>query len=122
MRATTAFVRLLIRGLAWDAEAGSTTLAQALKSAAQAKLTATNRGKVLVGTSSSGTAVQYTLPPLGNLSADDIAAVLSELLDHVDELVAATPAITDSALKTALLDRFVQVYATRPDFSTGLCR
>ncbi|MBF9645441.1 hypothetical protein IAI43_11955 [Streptococcus pseudopneumoniae] len=56
------------------------------------------------------------------MTADDVAQVLSELLDHVDELVAATPAITDAALKTALLNRFVQVYATRPDFSTGLSR
>lgn len=119
MRATTAFVRLLIRGLAWDAETGATTFAAALKSAAQAELTQTQRGKVLVGTSASGTAVQYALPPLGDMTADDVAQVLSELLDHVDELVAETPAITDSALKTALLNRFVQVYATRPDFSTG---
>jgi hypothetical protein len=122
VRASTAFVRLLIRGLAWDAEIGATTFAAALKSAAQAKLTDSRRGKVLVGTSSGGTAVQYTLPPLGDLTADDVAVVLSELLDHVDEIVTATPAITDTALKTALLNRFVQVYATRPDFSSGLSR
>ncbi len=115
-------MRLLIRGLAWDAEAGATTFAATLKSAAQSKLTSTQRGKVLVGTSSGGTAVQYALPPLGDMTADDLATVLSELLDHVDELVAANPTITDSALKTALLYRFVQVYATRPDFSTGLRR
>lgn len=122
MRASTAFIRLLIRGLAWDAETGATTFAATLKSAAQAKLTATNRGKVLIGTSSGGTTVQYGLPPVGDLTADDIAEVLSLLLDLSDEIVAATPSITDSALKAALLDRFVQVYATRPDFSTGLRR
>jgi len=103
VRVTSAFIRLLIRGLQWDATQNGATLDDTLKTAAQAQLTQTERGKVLIGTSSGGTAVQYTLPPLGSLTAQDIADVLSWILDRVDALRAATPGLTDSQLFTALL-------------------
>jgi hypothetical protein len=103
VRATSAFVRLYIRGLAWDAEDASASFADTLKAAARAKLTSTDKGKVLIGVTSGGTASTYTLPPLGNLSADDVAEVASAVLDACDVIVADDADITDADLKTALL-------------------
>lgn len=119
MRATTAFIKLFVRGLAWDAEASSITFEAALKVAAQAKLTESKRGKVLTGTGQGGATVEYTLPPLGDMTAQDLAEVCSLLLDRVDALKAATPGITDDALKAALLAGLRPCREFRPDFSNG---
>lgn len=122
MRASTEFFRLFIRGLAWDAEQNGATLEATLQAAAQARLTDTQRGKVLIGTGSQGTTVNYTLPSVGDITAQDIATVCSELLDHVDAIKADDADITDAELKTALLARYPvfapkRVRSFRPDFS-----
>lgn len=122
MRATSGFVRLFIRGLSWDATESGQSFADALKGAARARLTDSARGKVLTGTGQGGADVSYTLPPLGDLTGNDVAEVCSRLLDRVDALVAETPAITDAALVTALLAAFPSIRMVRPDFANGLRR
>lgn len=122
MRATSAFVRLFIRGLAWDAEDASATFADTLKAAARAKLTGSSKGKVLTGTMSGGTSVTFSLPPLGTLTADDVAEVCALILDRVDALLVETPGLTDAELLAALLLQFPSIRSSRLDHSTGLCR
>ncbi len=119
MRATSAFIKLFVRGLAWDATAQNITFEAALKVAAQARLADSKRGKVLTGTGQGGATVEYTLPPLGDMTAQDLAEVCSLLLDRVDALKAGTPSITDSALVAALLAGLKPIREFRPDFSCG---
>ena len=117
MRATSGFIRLFIRGLAWDAEAASATFSDTLKVAARARLTNSAQGKVLVGTASGGTSATFTLPPLGDLTAQDLAEVCSLLLDKVEQLKAADEGITDEELVVALLACFQSVRRYQSDFS-----
>ena len=121
MRASTTFARLFVRDIAAKAIAGGTTLADALMAVAQGHADLVAKGKVLIGSGSGGTTVSYSLPPVGSLSAEDLAELCSILLDHIDELKAETPAITDPALTTALLTRLQPQHSTRPDF-TALAR
>jgi predicted MarR family transcription regulator len=83
-------------------------LVDGLKTVARAELGDVLKGKVLIGTASSGTQVTFTLPPLGSLTAEDIAEVCSRLLDQCDTLIEETPTLeSDSeALKVALLGIF----------------
>jgi hypothetical protein len=110
-----------VRGLAWDAAANTATLDATLKAAAQARLTETAKGKVLIGSASNGTQVTYSLPPLGDLSAADVADVVSEILDRVDVIRVATPGATDTQIVTKLLADLQPVRAFRSDF-TALSR
>lgn len=116
MRASSAFVRLFIRGLQWDADESNTTFADALKVAARARLQESAKGKVLTGTTSGGTSVTFALPPIGDLTADDLSDVCATLLDRVDEIKAAEPDVTDEALVAALLDRFPSIRVIGSDF------
>lgn len=123
MRATSAFVRLFIRGLSWDAAASGASFADTLQEAAQSQVKETARGKVLIRARANGTEAFYSLPPSEGLSAMDIAEVASRVLDKSDELIsAASPAgLTDAQLLPALLAAFPPINSSRPDF-TGLSR
>lgn len=116
VRASSAFVRLFVRGLQWDAEDAGATFSDTLKTAARARLTNSARGKVLIGTASNGTSSTFSLPPLGDLTGNDVADVCSVLLDKVDAIRAADDAITDEALVVALLGEFESVRAVGYDF------
>lgn len=118
MRATSAFVRLFIRGLAWDAEEAGATLDETLKIAARAKLSSTVKGKVLLGSNSAGVAVTYSLPPMDGLTDKDVVEVCSILLDKVDAIRAENSDIDDAQLVQALLAEFPTVRGMRPDFTT----
>ena len=120
VRATSGFIRLFIRGLAWDANESGRSLVDTLEIAAKARLTESSKGKVLTGTSSGGTSVTFTLPPLGSLNADDVAEVCSRLLDEVDRLREENANITDDELKTGLLAAFPAIRMVRQNF--GICR
>ncbi len=124
MRATNQFFRLFIRGLAWDATAASATFAATLNLAARSRLTDSAKGKVLIGAGSGTTTVTYTLPPMGSLSADDIAQVCSQILDQVDVIKAGSPSITDADLLIALLALYPAqpIRSVRQDFSCGFSR
>lgn len=63
---------------------------------------AVNKGKVLVGTSSGGTGVQYALPPLGSYTAEDVLSAYVQLHREVEALVAANDSITKAELCAAL--------------------
>lgn len=119
MRATADFIRLFVRGLKWDADEQAITFEQALKNASRARLEVSSKGKVLIGTASGGTSVSYALPAIGDITADDVVSICSQLLDVVDRIKAATPAVTDAALYTAVLADVAPVRSTRPDFSGG---
>jgi hypothetical protein len=120
VRATSGFVRLFIRGLAWDAEDKGSAFADTLKAASRARLTDSAKGKVLTGTGSGGTSVQFTLPPLGDLTAGDVAEVCAKLLDAVDAIKAESPNVTDTQLVSLLLAQFPTIRAAH--FQCGLRR
>ncbi len=122
MRATAEFIRLFVRGLKWDAADQAISFEAALKNASRARLEVAGKGKVLVGSSSSGTSVSYALPSVGDVTAEDIATICSLLLDAVDSAKAATPSITDDALFAAILAGIAPVRETRPDFSSEVAR
>lgn len=117
MRATTAFIRLFIRGIAWDAADLAITFQEALKIAASAKLSDSNKGKVLQRSMAGGVEVQFMLPSLGDLGQTDLAEVCSFILDKVDVILAETPGLNDAQLLAALLAKIVPLQSFRPDFS-----
>ena len=119
VRASADFIRLFIRGIKWDADDASSTFEATLKAASRAQLKETTRGKVLAGTTSAGTSVQYMLPPMGDLTAADLAQACSYLHDLIDAIKAGNPSITDAALYAAVLAEVSPVSASRPDFSGG---
>jgi len=98
------------------------SFAAALKIAASAKLSDSNKGKVLTETRNGTVIAIFTLPPTGDLTTADLAEVTSFILDRVDELVAITPGITDAALLAALLANIKPIRSYRPDFTNGLQR
>lgn len=124
MRATSAFVRLFIRGISWDAVAEPATFADTLRGVAQAQVKDTSRGKVLIRARANGTEAFYSLPPSDGLTAKDISEVVSFVLDKVDELIAATPSLADndSALVAALLAAFPTIRSHAVDFSSPMIR
>lgn len=87
-----------------------------LQTAAQAKLTNSEKGKVLIGVTAGGNSTSYALPPLGSVSADDLAEICGKLLDEVDVLVEETPLITDDALVAGLLALNPTIRALAKDF------
>src|SRR5690606_36776679 len=128
VRATTSFIRLFIRGLAWDAVESGRTFVDTLQTASRAQLTSNSGGKVLTGTSAGGASVTYSLPPMGDLTAGDLTEVCSQLLDEVELICAANADASDEQLVAALLAKFPAqprlrgIRSFRPDFSRGLCR
>jgi hypothetical protein len=128
VRATSGFIRLFIRGLAWDATEAQGLFVDTLKAASRAKLIKVGGATFLSLVSQGGAEVRYTLPPTDELTQGDIAEVCSALLDRVDAIKAADSSIADSALVTALLAAFPapppprSVRMLRPDFSFGLHR
>ena len=118
MRASSQYIRALVRGIAWDAEDAGTPFADALKSLARAKIATIDKGKVLVSGGSGGTSAQYALPAVGTMTADDILDAVSRVLDRVDVLFAAAPTLTDSQLLTALLTTTWGVKSVGSSFAT----
>lgn len=116
MRATSAFVRLFIRGLDWDATAASATFASTIKLAAQAKIVSVNKGLFLALARSGDTETRFALPPADGLTAVDIAEVIARVLDTSDALLAATPDLTDAQLVAALLAAFPSIRTVQSDF------
>ncbi|HTJ79698.1 MAG TPA: hypothetical protein VL357_11945 [Rariglobus sp.] len=113
------YVSLFLRTLKWDAEARGITFQAALKEAAQARITATSEGLALVGTATDGSSVNYALPSPAagmSLSPETLALMLGRIWDWVDEILAATPDITDNALLSALRARNQPVRLFRPSF------
>jgi len=120
VRASSKYIRALVRDIEWKAEEAGTTFYDALKALAQEKIAAINKGKVLVSGGSGGTSAQYALRSSGTMTDDDIVDAVSRILDYVDVLIAATPTLTDSQLTAALrakqwgVSSFGNSYTGRP--------
>ena len=123
---TTDYKRLFLRGLKWDAEDASITLAAALKAAARAQLTPTKTGAILTATAGNNHSVTFTLPGAGQgATPAQIAALCEELLRLYDAATAAlvasgVPSPTDAQLLTEMLHRLETVVRMGPSDFTGL--
>lgn len=122
--ATTAFKRLLLQGIAWDAEDADLTLLDGLKAASRAQLTETKNGTVLIGTAGNGFNATFTLPNNGQgITPTDATELCSELLDRYNDALAALTARgidtpTDSQILVEMLALMKKVKSSYADFST----
>ena len=103
MSLPTAYARLVLRGLAWDAGEGGLSLFESLKAAARAKLTATEKGQFLTGAAGNGTSVQFGLPSARDCTPQEIAELTSWLIDLYETVVAGLTTPTDAEILTAML-------------------
>lgn len=117
MGASVEFKRLFLRGLLWDSQTQSITLATALRAASLAKLTETSKGKVLVGGGSGGTTVQFALPSIGDPTASDIAETCSLFLDLLDVIAEDGESYTDEQKVSILLKNLKAQRSEVSDFS-----
>lgn len=93
LAATPEVTRLVLRQLASTAKGGATALIDTLQSAAFGTVTKTLSGKVLIKAAAGGVVSEYSLPVgAGALQPQEIAAMLSRLLDLYDLAVAPTTA------------------------------
>jgi hypothetical protein len=123
---TTEFKRLFLRGLKWDAEEQTITLAAALKTAARAQLVQTNQGLSLIATSGNGHSTTFSLPVAGrDASPQDIAGMIEDLLTRYGAAEAAlggTP--SDDQIFTEMMALLVPITESYSDFTllrTGAC-
>ena len=122
MAVSSTYKRLLLRKLYADAVAASATLLATLTSFATSKITATQDGLFVTGTSADGHRVDYSLPGAADsLSPVDVAEAGSELLDLYDREAAELTTPTDAEIYTAMLAAIRPVTRLRPDFR-GACR
>jgi len=113
------YVSLFLRTAKWAAEEQATTLRDVLKASAKARIEATSEGLALIGTSSDGSSVNYALPAPSagmSLSPETLSLMMGRVWDWVDEIVAATPAITDADLYTALKAKNTPIRSFRHNF------
>jgi len=122
VRVSSAFVRDFIECLGWDAEDALASFSDTLKAARRARFSDTTKGRVLIGTASGGTSVQYSLPQIGSYSAQDVAEAGEAIARAVDAIRVVTPDIVDTDLIRALLARFPSIRSVREDFSCGIRR
>jgi len=108
---TTAFRRLLLKGIQWDAEQAGVLLVDALKAACRAKYTSTNTGQVLVGATGNGSSVTFALPSeASTLTPTAVGEACSELDDlytdcKADLVTAGDAAPTDDEVYAEMLFR-----------------
>lgn len=105
MPVTTDFAQLFLRGLYWDSEdSEGTSLMDALKAAARAKLEDTTDGRILTGTSGNGHNVSFMLPGSGRgATPQDIAELVNKLIRFYE----SAPAGTDEEKLNWMLGRLV---------------
>ena len=73
------------------------TLAATLQAAAFGKVSEVVDGKVLITATGMGATATYALPIASQAQPQDVAAMLSKLLDRYDDAVAALPATPKDA-------------------------
>lgn len=104
VRVSPSYIYAIVIGLC-----ASTASVAAFKAALEAVISAgvdsVRKGKVLIGTGSGGTTVQYTLPSIGSYTAEDVIAAYVLLHREVEALIEATPGITKEQLCAALKGR-----------------
>lgn len=125
MATTSAFRRLLLQGIFWDAQDKGLSLHDALKAACRAILKRTETGDFLVGTSGNGKTAEFEIPASGRgCSPQEIAEETQRLYD-LHELAktalidggVATP--KDSQVFTEMKSRINPVRTFRIDHSRG---
>lgn len=123
MATTSAFRRLLLRGIQWDAQDSAVSLCDALKAACRAKLKITEAGNVLIGTLSNGKSAQFAIPELGRgCSPQEIAEETLRLYELYDVAKAAliaggTADPTDEQIAADIAYRIQPVRTVRLDHS-----
>lgn len=118
----TTFKRLFLRNLLWSAQDSGKSLYDVLKTAAQARLSETERGKFLVSTAANGHSAEWEVPR--DLSPQSIVELLSQLLDRYDEAKAyliaeGTASPTDQQIHDEMLEKLKAVRSYRHDFTNG---
>ena len=110
------YMRLLLRGVMWTAKASSIALWDALKAAAQARLSDTDGGKVWVGSSASGVSVSFQVPAgMSPLAASEAISYLLDLYERID---GATPSPADDDERfTAMMAELQPITSTYSNFS-----
>lgn len=119
--ASVEFRRLLLRGIAWDAEKLGIRLREALKAACQGRLEESKAGQQIVGVSGNGASLTFALPQSSSeLTPSRVLNAVSQLYDlyeqtlaelETDEVTATDSAITARMLR--LLVRRNEVYTDR---------
>lgn len=121
--ATSSIIRLVLRKLAADAVTASATLKATLTAAAFGTVTQTLSGKIVVEAQAGGVITKYQLPSGSDgLQPQEVADMLSRLLDLCDQVIATgLPSATgapDAALLVAMLGSIQPIREVRSDFST----
>jgi methyl-accepting chemotaxis protein len=104
VRASTNQIRALIRSLSRAADEAGSTLEEAVFQLSISRLEDVSKGKVLIGTSSGGTGVQFSLPPLDGLQAGDIVEACERIRTQIDQLKA--DGVTEEQMEGKLLESF----------------
>lgn len=116
MPTSAAFDRDLVEFLGWKAEDDAASFDVTLKAFRRAKFEQTTKGKVLTGTSSGGTSVEYTLPQIGSYTERDISESGEKIARAVEAIRVDDEDITDADLIIALIARFQAVRSFNRDF------
>ena len=105
-----------LRCIAWDAADASISLADALKAAIRARYTETRTGKTLVGTSSNGTSVSFTVP--SGISPAEILGTLNYLYRlYTITAAAADVGTADATLLATMLEELGPANSFTNDYS-----
>lgn len=117
---STSFKRLFVRNLLWTAIADSKTVLALLQSAASARITNSEKGKVIVATAGNGHSVNFQIP--SDFTSTDAVELIGELVDRYYEASAkliadGTSSPTDTQLVTEMLDKLRAVTSLGHDYS-----
>lgn len=119
MAITTNWKRLFLRGAKWDAAAASRTLIAQLQVLAQARLTESGKGRVLVATAGNGRSTTFQLPTNGAgvtpLEVVDLIEELHRLYSTAVSNLGGTP--TDDQIFAEMLALLEPVVEVRNDYS-----
>jgi len=122
---STQFKRNLLNGIRWDAQDNGLTLAQALKSAARARLSENSTGQHLLSSEGNGAKVVFALPQSDTkISPEAITSATGELYDRYNQakadLISAgvSTAPSDDLILTEMLARLNPRKTMADDFST----
>lgn len=116
---STNFKRLFVRNLLWTAQADSTTLLAILKTLADARIEATQKGKVIISTAGNGHTTSFQIP--SDFSPSDAADLIGELVDRYyearDKLIAdGTASPTDTQIHDEMLAKLRPIRTLARDY------
>lgn len=119
MRASTRYLKSLLRNICWAAEEAGQTPQEALKAALQAAMKPSVAGRYLTHTSVGGQSVSYQLPPSTDLTSQDISDA-TEFLYELYELAICTlptdPEPTDKEICAWMMANIRSISVVHPNF------